>query len=99
MPVVDLSTDVDPGSSPRPLFLGPIDRSGSSTFGHSSHAIGNCHMLMVLDNCEHVLMRAPSWSLNCCARVTFYTSRSRSATGEVTQVPSLFPANEDPVVH
>ncbi len=50
--------------------LGLIDRPGGSTIRPLSHAIGSCHMLMVLDDCEHVLDACAElrsrWLLGAC---------------------------------
>lgn len=99
---VDLAPIADPGmvSTTAAHALGLIDRPGSSTFDTLSHAIGNCHMLMVLDNCEHVLDACAELVvelLGACPELSILaTSReSIGVTGEVTWVvPSLSPANE-----
>nr|WP_242670102.1 LuxR family transcriptional regulator [Mycobacterium decipiens] len=99
---VDLAPIADPDivSTTAAHALGLIDQPGRSIFDTLTHAIGNRHMLMVLDNCEHLLDACAELVvalLGACPELTILaTSReSIGVTGEVTWlVPSLCLANE-----
>ena len=80
--------------------LGLPDRPGRTTMGMLLHFIGDHHMLMVLDNCEHLLDASAELAdalLGACSGLTLLaTSREPiGLPGEVTwRVPSLSIADE-----
>nr|WP_181428507.1 LuxR family transcriptional regulator [Mycolicibacterium moriokaense] len=99
---VDLAPIADPDIVPIVAVraLGLPDQPGRSTMDTLLGFIGDRHMLVVLDNCEHLLDATASLVialLSACSRLTLLvTSREPiGVAGEVTwQVPSLSLADE-----
>ncbi len=99
---VDLAPITDPGllAVTAARALGLPDQPGRSTTDTLLRFIGNRHMLMVLDNCEHLLDTTAALTtalLGACPRLTVLAT-SREPIGvpsEVTwRVPSLSLADE-----
>ena len=99
---VDLAPITDPDVVPVAVTraLGLPDQPGRSTMDTLTRVIAGRRMLVVLDNCEHLIDACASLVvelLGCCPAVTiFATSREPiRAAGEVAwQVPSLSLADE-----
>lgn len=99
---VDLASITDPDVVPVAVTraLGLPDQPGRSTMDTLRHVIAGRHMLVVLDNCEHLLDACASLVaalLGACPAVTFLaTSREplRVAGEAAWQVPSLSLADE-----
>ncbi|MCV6967384.1 LuxR family transcriptional regulator [Mycobacterium intermedium] len=94
---VDLATITDPGLVPvaAAKALGLADQPNRSTTDTLTRFIGDRHLLVVLDNCEHLLDAVAALTaalLTSCPRLTLLaTSREPiDVPGEVTwRVPSL----------
>ncbi|HEU0189753.1 MAG TPA: LuxR C-terminal-related transcriptional regulator [Mycobacterium sp.] len=99
---VDLAPITDPDLVPvaTARSFGLPDQPGRSTMDTLTRSIGEHHMLVVLDNCEHLLDASAALTvdlLGACSRLTFLaTSREPIAVdGEVIwRVPSLSLADE-----
>jgi predicted ATPase/class 3 adenylate cyclase/DNA-binding CsgD family transcriptional regulator len=99
---VDLAPITDPDilSATMARAMGLPDQPGRSTMDTLIHFVGNRRMLVVLDNCEHLLdesaVTAAALLIACSAVTLLATSREPiRAAGEVTwQVPSLSLADE-----
>ncbi|MDT5347547.1 MAG: hypothetical protein QOH91_834 [Mycobacterium sp.] len=99
---VDLAPLTDPELVPITVAraLGLPDQPGRSPVGSLLQFVGNRHMLLVLDNCEHLLDASAVLTealLGACPRLTILaTSREPIAVaGEVTwRVPSLSVADD-----
>ena len=99
---VDLSPVTDPENvaAATARALGLIDQSGPSPVDTLARFIGNKQLLIVLDNCEHLLdasARAAAALLTACSGLTLVaTSREPlGVSGEVTwRIPSLAIADE-----
>ena len=99
---IDLASITDPDVVPVAVTraLGLPDQAGRSTMDTLTRVIGDRHLLLLLDNCEHLIDACASLTvalLSACPRVTILaTSREPiRVAGEVAwAVPSLSLADE-----